>query len=161
MEDSDIEEKSESLKRLRRMVRSALSERGAMLQSACFLAERLTRHVGASTEDFVTYANCLFATGECSRCIAVLESFGLLSAQVIEYLHCVVTSKSAESERRKREIHTELEANEFWDKLAAVNLACRCLCAMSQYEDCLSLMDPLIGNKLSLWDVILLISLHI
>ena len=70
-------------------------------------------------------ARCHYLSDEKRRCLGVLEQLGFLGADVIQ----AVRETAPESQ----------------DYLTAIVLAAQCLYDLEQFEDCVALVDPLIG----------------
>lgn len=109
--------------------------------SAALYAERLMRLTGNNIADIITFARCFTLSGEHRRCLAILEQKGLLSASIIRSLSDSLRPTTVSNLHDLNESIT-VKCDNF--NLIAIQLAAQCLFSLEQYEDCISLLDPLL-----------------
>jgi len=78
-----------------------------------------------------------FQLGEPRRCLATIEQRDLVSAEVIGELFQLLSNNA----------HIGLEKDSFANKFYAVILAGQCLFSLQQYDDCVSLLNPLLSDS--------------
>lgn len=102
-----------------------------LIASATHFAEIL-HHMTQSTCHGVLFARCLYLGDEKRRCLGMLEQLGYLNAASIQQLRDGPSNTNT---------FTRSD-----DIISAVLLAAQCLFDVEQYEDCVTLLDPLLGN---------------
>ena len=93
-------------------------------QSALHFAQQLYK-LTKSIAHGILCARCHYLSDEKRRCLGVLEQLGFLGADAIQ----AIREAAAESQ----------------DYLTAVVLAAQCLYDLEQFDDCIELVDPLVG----------------
>jgi len=130
-----------SIHSIRKLVENSLKRNLPL--SAAFIAERLTTLSSSSVADSVLYAKCHYHNEQPRRCLAILEQKGLLSAHIVKSLghllqndgqHSTVSDISAGLSSPQQQQH----------HLDALYLAAQCLFKLDQFEDCASLLQPLL-----------------
>lgn len=85
---------------------------------------------------FLYNIQCFYRGGQYRRCLAILEQKGYLSATVVVDLGrwLLINSVQTSSE----------ELDNFKERICGIELAAQCLYSLEQYEDCVSLLQPLV-----------------
>lgn len=94
--------------------------------SALQFAQQLYR-LSKAVAHGILYAKCFFLTDEKRRCLGILEQMGFLGAEAIQAVR-------------------EMSPG-YIDYLSAILLAAQCLHDLEQYDDCIALIDPVVGNE--------------
>lgn len=92
--------------------------------SALHYAQQLHK-LSKSTADGILCARCHYLADEKRRCLGVLEHLGYLGADAVQ----AIREGSPEGQ----------------DFLTAIALAAQCLLDLEQFDDCIELVDPLMG----------------
>ena len=109
--------------------------------SAALYAERLMRLTGNNVADIIVFARCYLLSGEHRRCLAILEQKGLLSASIIRGLSDSIRPTTVNN---LHDLSENISAKCDHINLIGIQLAAQCLFSLEQYEDCISLLDPLL-----------------
>lgn len=112
-----------------------------LFSSASVLAEILISD-GCQQSDYILYAKTFFCGGEPRRCLAILEKMNFLSASLIDAIAFEINPELSDKQLNvpRKEITLDLKVH-----LEAIRLAAQCLFAINQYEDCLTLLVPLVS----------------
>lgn len=128
-----------AINQLRDLVTDCTSK--GLYVSAALYAERLTRFTGNNIADIIAFARCYLLSGEHRRCLAILEQKGLLSASIIRGVSDSIRPTAVINLQDLNESST-VKCEHI--NLVGIQLAAQCLFSLEQYEDCISLLDPLL-----------------
>ena len=82
------------------------------------------------------------------RCLAALEQRGLLSAHNTQLLSATLLTSDLDSLQNSE--NSTLSRGDFIDLVSAFQLAARCLFSLQEYEDCVTLLGPLVSLDIDL-----------
>jgi tetratricopeptide (TPR) repeat protein len=96
----------------------------------------------------VNFSQCYYLQNQPRRCLAALEQRGLLSAHNTQLLSTSLLTSNSDSLLSTET--TPLSRSDFIDLVSAFQLAARCLFSLQEYEDCVTLLGPLVSLDIDL-----------
>ena len=95
--------------------------------------------------NYVIYFQCFYLQNQPRRCLAALEQRGLLSAHNTQLLSETLLSLASITLIRDSDGAGIISGSNFTDLVSAFQLAARCLFSLEEYEDCVTLLGPLVS----------------